>query len=123
MLRRRARLEGAQLHLARGNLDEAEQMLRAVIWDTPAEQLSLETGLALLKVHLARQEFALALTRCTSLLPLAESDNARAELLYHFIEINFALAQEKPARDALAKLLKDHPYTEQAARAKDKWHP
>ena len=96
-------------------------MLSEVIWETPAEQLSLETGVALLKVHLARKEYGMALARCTALLRVASTDTDRAELLYHHIEINLALGRAAVARETLATLLKDHPYTESAARAKDKW--
>ena len=120
-VRRRARLEGAQSLLARGELDEAERTLTQAVWQDPLEKLNLETGMALLKLSLARQENAAARQQCIALLFVATAENDRAQLLYHLAETEFALGRQDAGKAAWQKLVKEHPYTEAAARAKDKW--
>lgn len=120
-VRRRARLEGAQSLLARGDLDEAERTLSQAVWQDPLEKLNLETGLALLKLSLARQEYAAARQQCVALLYVATAENDRAQLLYHLAETEFALGRQDAGKAAVQKLVQEHPYTEAAARAKDKW--
>jgi len=120
-VRRRAKIESAHASLARGDHAEAERLLREILWSAPVEKLSWDAGYALLRVNLARKEHAIALARGRLLLALPCADENRAELLFHMTECQFALGQETGARDTLARLLKDHPYTEPAARAKDKW--
>ena len=58
---------------------------------------------------------------CQRLLNVASVDTHRADLLYFLIEASLATNQKDFAADLLAKLLKDHPYSEAAAKAKDKW--
>jgi tetratricopeptide (TPR) repeat protein len=120
-VRRRARLEGAQSLLARGELDEAERTLTQAVWQEPLEKLNLETGMALLKLALARQEHAAARQQCLALLSVATAENDRAQLLYHLAETEYALGRQDAGKAAWQKLVKEHPYTEAAARAKDKW--
>jgi hypothetical protein len=83
--------------------------------------MSMEVGTALLNLHLARKELPVARQQCLALLRVATADTDRAALLYQLAELEFALGREAGAREAIQQLLRDHPYTEHAARAKDKW--
>jgi tetratricopeptide (TPR) repeat protein len=119
--RSRAQLESAKDHVRRGEYGRAEDMLRQIEWEMPLERLSIETGLASVKIYLGRKEYPRALTRCLQLLPVAIVDTDQADLLYHLVQIYLALGQETAADATLAKLLKEHPYSEATALAKDKW--
>ena len=119
--RRRARLETARDFVNRGEYEEAERLIREIEWETPIERLGAETGLLLLKIQAARQEYPLALARCHRLLNAAPPDAARAEILYQLVEVSFAMGRREEASQALRMLLGEHPYSEAAARARDRW--
>ena len=116
-----ARMESARDFLRRGEFDTAEEILRQIEWETPLDRLSAETGLPMILVHLGRKEYPLALYRCQRLLYTATVDTHRADVLYYLIITELALNQRDAAQETLTKLLKDHPYSEATARAKDRW--
>lgn len=116
-----AQLETVRAFFRRGDTDDAGNLLAEIEWNSPLERLSVETGFIWLRLLMARKEFAPALARCRALLALAEIDNDRADTLGQLIEIQLALADRAAAGEAFAKLVKEFPYTEAAARAKDKW--
>ena len=120
-VRRRARLEGAQALLARGNLEEAERLLSQALWQEPLEKLNVDTGLAWLRLLVARQEWAAARQQCAGLLAVASADNDRAELLYELAAAEFALGRPAAGQEAVRRLVKELPYSAGAARAKDQW--
>ncbi len=122
-VRAAARLESVRHFLAAGAWDEADELLRQVEWESPLERMSLETGLARIRICLGRKEPAQALAWCHRLQPVAANDTQHADLLYARVEAAEALGQRAEARDAYAQLLKDHPYSEASARAKDRWGP
>ena len=55
------------------------------------------------------------------LLRFAPKGSNRAEILYCLADAASRDGNPTLLADALSKLLKDHPYSEQAARAKDAW--
>ncbi len=116
-----ARLESARDFIKRSEFDFAEEILRQIEWETPNDRLSAETGLPMILVHLGRKEYPLALARCQRLLYSATVDTHRADVLYCLILTELALGQRDAAQETLTKLLKDHPYSEATARAKDRW--
>ena len=120
-VRLNARLEAVRAFLKRGDMEDAGAALGQIEWNSPLERLSVETGFLWLRMLTARKEFAPARARCRALLALAETDNDRADTLGQLIEVEMALGDRAAAGEALAKLLKEFPYTEAAARAKDKW--
>ena len=115
------RIEWARSLVARGEFDPAAEALTQIQWETPPDRLSLNVGLALVEAYLGRKEYPLAAASCQRLLNVASVDTHRADLLYFLIEASLATNQKDFAADLLAKLLKDHPYSEAAAKAKDKW--
>jgi tetratricopeptide (TPR) repeat protein len=116
-----ARLESARDLIRREEYDAAEGILRQIEWETPQERLSTEVGLPMILIHLGRKEYPLALTRCQRLMYSATLDTHRAEVLYCLIEAELALGREDAAQQTLDKLIKDHPYSEATARARDRW--
>jgi tetratricopeptide (TPR) repeat protein len=115
------RLENARDLIRRTEYDAADDILRQIEWETPLRRLSPETGLPMILVHLGRKEYPLALSRCQRLLYSATVDTHRADVLYCLVETELALGRADAAQQTLAKLIKDHPYSEATARAKDRW--
>ncbi len=120
-IRRRARLESASLFFHRGDVAAAEQILDQIQIENPTDRLSLETQLPLLNIYLGRKEFQRAFTTGQRLLIANEGKPHEAELLLAVAEAGFAAGQKATAQAAVAKLLRDYPYSESAARAKEKW--
>lgn len=118
---RRARMQSARDYLRSGELDEAARMVGEIEWETPLERLAPETGRILVDVYRRRGELGFALTRCTALLQLDLLERDRADLLFTRVEICNAMGDAKGAQESLARLLRDHPYSEAAARAVDRW--
>jgi tetratricopeptide (TPR) repeat protein len=119
--RRRARIEGARDYLQRGEYDEAERLIREIEWETPVERLNTETGLMRARCCIGRQEYGAALACCRRLLKAAQTDTRRPDLLYSLVEVTLAMQRPAEAADAYRQLLKDHPYSEAAALAKEQW--
>jgi TolA-binding protein len=68
-----------------------------------------------------RKEFQRAFTDGQTLLAAAGSDPRQSEVLYTLVETGLALGKTEDAQRALGRLLKDFPYSESAAKAKDRW--
>ena len=118
---RAARLESASIALEQGNLDEAQLALDRLYLERPMERLSLETGLLRVQLDLARKCYRRAFAGATTSKLLAGRDPRRSELIYAQAEAGFALDRKTEAGKAIRELLKDFPYSESAAKAKDKW--
>ena len=116
-----ARLESASILIEHGQLDDAQDALDRLAFEIPTERLSLGPGLLSLKLALDRKEFLRAFTGCHLLAPIAENEPRQSELLYDTVEAGLALGKTDEARRALAQLLKDFPYSESAAKAKNQW--
>ena len=116
VLRRRLRLELARDRLSQGRWDEAERSLREIEWETPLERLGDETGLLLLRLWTARGEVQLARTRARMLLA-GEGGTREPEVLLAAVRIELAAKDVESARRLIARLRKDHPYSEAAALA------
>ena len=120
-VQRQARLESARAYLMRQELEAAENLVRTVEWEVPVERLAPDFSLVLAEVHIARSEFARALVRCQRLLTVTNDDNFRAAALFHMVEVERALQLDERAGKSLQQLLAQHPYSEFAARAKERW--
>ena len=120
-VQRQARLESARAFLARHEFAAAENLVRTVEWEVPVERLAPDFSLVLAQIHIARQEFARAWLRCQRLLVVTNADNLRAEVLFHLVEVERALQRNDRAGQTLQQLLTQYPYSEFAARAKERW--
>jgi tetratricopeptide (TPR) repeat protein len=118
---RAARLEGASILLEHGRWDGAQAALDRLQLEMPLERMSLDTGLPALNLAMERKEFQRALTDGKTLLTVAGDDPRQSEILYTVVEAGLALGRNDDARQALGRLLQDFPYSEAAAKAKDRW--
>jgi hypothetical protein len=118
-VRRRTRLEAAKDWCARGEWDQALQSMREIEWETPSERLGTETGLLKVRAYLGRKELPFALACCRHMLVAAGPDEHRADVLYALVQVCVAAKQRDQAVEAARALIKDHPYSEAAAKVKD----
>jgi tetratricopeptide (TPR) repeat protein len=116
-----ARLESASILIEHDQFDDAQDSLDRLTFEIPAERMALDVGLLKIQLALAHKEFQRAFTGSRLLAPLAENEPRQSELLYDTIESALALGKTDEARQALGHLLKNFPYSEAAAKAKDKW--
>jgi hypothetical protein len=120
-VQRQARLESARAFVARREWEAAENLVRTVEWEAPAERLAPEFGILMAQIHQARREYERAMWRCQRVLTVTANDNLQADVLYQLVDLQRTLGLEQLAERNLAELLRRHPYTEAAARAKDRW--
>jgi tetratricopeptide (TPR) repeat protein len=120
-LARDARLESAAILIAHSRWDDAQTALDRLQLDTPLERMSLDTGLLALTLDMGRKENQRAFNDGQTLLALAGADPRQSEVLYTVVEAGLALGKTDEAQRALARLLKDFPYSESAAKAKARW--
>jgi tetratricopeptide (TPR) repeat protein len=118
---RAARLESAAIMLEHDRWDDAQEALDRVQLEVPLERMSLDTGLLALNLALARKEFQRAFADGQMLLSVAGQDPRQSEILYALVEAGLTLGKQEAAQKALGRLLKDFPYSEAAAKAKDRW--
>ncbi|MGA2556170.1 MAG: PKD domain-containing protein [Verrucomicrobiota bacterium] len=118
---RAARLESAAILLEHGHWDDAQEAVDRLEFDMPLERMSLDTGLLALKLAMGRKEFQRAFTEGHTLLAVAGGDPRQSEVLFTMVETGLALGKKEEAQKALGRLLKDFPYSEAAAKAKDRW--
>ena len=116
-----ARRESASILIERNQFNDAQTALDRLLFEIPVERMALGTGLLKIKLALAQKEFQRASTGCRLLLPVAENEPRQSELLYDTVEASLALGKVDEARQALARLLKNFPYSESAAKAKAQW--
>ena len=119
-IRRTARIGQARAFIDRKDYDAAEEALRDVSWQAPVEKLAPDWALTRLRLYEAENLPQAAYLWAKRLLPVIASAG-RPELLYRLTDL--ALAEKDPdlAHKTLDELLKKHPYSEEAARAKERW--
>jgi tetratricopeptide (TPR) repeat protein len=120
-VRRRGRIENARDYLRRREWDATEQVVRGLEWERPLERMELETGMLMVEVHRGRGEYLMALGVCRRLLAAAPADPRRSDLLLVAAQVCRDLKRDSECRKLLAQLLKEHPYSEAAALAKDRF--
>jgi tetratricopeptide (TPR) repeat protein len=118
---RAARLESAAILIEHSRWDEAQAALDRLELDTPLERMSLDAGLPALRLDMGRKEYRRAFADGQTLLAAAGDAPRQSEVLYTVIESGLALGKNEEAQRALGRLLKDFPYSESAAKAKDRW--
>ena len=116
-----ARTESASILIEHDQFADAQDALDRLMFDFPLERMSPGAGLMEIQLALAQKEFQRAFTGCQRLLPVAADDPRAAQILYATVESGCALARNDEARRALVRLLKEFPYSEAAAQAKEKW--
>jgi outer membrane protein assembly factor BamD (BamD/ComL family) len=118
---RAACLESAAILLSHGHWEDAQAALDRLQLEAPLERMSLDTGLLSLELAMGRKELQRAFYDGQTLLAVAGADPRQSEILYTEVETGQALGKKDAAQKALGHLLKDFPYSEAAAKAKDQW--
>jgi predicted negative regulator of RcsB-dependent stress response len=123
-IRRTAKIAQARAFIDRKDYDAAEDALREVSWQAPIEKLAPDWALTRLRLYEAENLPEAAYLWAKRLMPVINS-SGRSELLYQLTDLatDLALAQNDAdlAHKTLEELLKKHPYSEEAAKAKEKW--
>jgi predicted negative regulator of RcsB-dependent stress response len=119
-IRRTAKIGQARAFIERKDFDAAEEALREVSWYAPIEKLAPDWALTRLHLYEAENLPQAAYLWAKRLLPVITS-GGRSELLYHLTDLALAQNDNDLAHKALSELLKKHPYSEEAAKAKEKW--
>ena len=120
-LRWQARLETARDYNRRGEFDAAERLVATMQEEASVERLNEEMGLIVLDACLGRGDFTRAYFLGCRMLQNTASDSRRPVLLYLVAESAFQVKADAEAAAAVGKLLGEYPYSEPAARAREKW--
>ncbi|MCE0497624.1 MAG: PKD domain-containing protein [Methylacidiphilales bacterium] len=119
-VRRTARIGQARAFLDRKDFEATENALTEVAWQAPIEKMSPDWALTRLRLYQEQGLPGAAYLWATRLLPVI-TESGRSELLFRLIDLAFTQGHDDVAKKALAELLQKHPYSEEAAKAKEKW--
>jgi len=119
-IRRIAKVSQARAFLDRKDTEAAERALSQVAHQAPVEKLSPDWALTRLRLYEDENLPVAAYLWAKRLLPVI-TDEGRSELLFQLTDLAFAQNDNDLAKKCLAELLKKHPYSSEAAEAKEKW--
>jgi tetratricopeptide (TPR) repeat protein len=119
-IRRTAKIGQARSYMEAKDYDAAEGALNEVAWKAPIEKLSPDWALTRLRLYQEEGLTGPAYIWAKRLMPVL-TDTGRSELLLRLTDLAFAQNDNEFAQKALSELLKKHPYSEEAAQAKQKW--
>jgi tetratricopeptide (TPR) repeat protein len=119
-IRRIAKVNQARSYIDNNDTESAERALAQVAHLAPGEKLSPDWALTRLKLYRLENQPVAAYLWARRLLPVLV-DDGRSELLYQLTDLAFAQNDDDAAKKYLAELLKKHPYSPEAAQAKEKW--
>jgi tetratricopeptide (TPR) repeat protein len=119
-IRRTARIGQARAFLNRKDFESAENALQEVAVQSPIEKMSPDWALTRLRLFQEEGLPGAAYLWATRLLPVL-TDSNRSELLFRLTDLAFAQGHDDVAKKALSELLQKHPYSSEAAQAKEKW--
>jgi len=119
-IRLTARLGEARAFLDRKDFDAAEDVLNQIARETPIEKISPDWALIRLRLDQDENLPVVAYLWAKRLLPVI-TESGRSELLFRLTDLAFAQGDTALAQKTLRELLEKHPYSEEAAQAKEKW--
>jgi hypothetical protein len=119
-IRRTAKISQARAFIDRKDFDAAEDALNEVAWNEPIEKLSPEWALTRLRLYQEENLPQPAYIWAKRLQPVL-IESGRSELLFRLTDLAFAQGDSDLARKTLSELLLKHPYSEEAAEAKERW--
>ncbi len=119
-IRQTARISQARAFLDRKDFDAAEDSLNEVAWQAPIEKMSPDWALTRLRLYQEQNLPVPAYLWAKRLMPVI-IEGGRSELLFRLTDLAFAQKDDDLAHKTLSELLKKHPYSEEAAQAKEKW--
>jgi hypothetical protein len=119
-IRRTAQIGQARAFLDRKDFDAAEAALNEVSWQAPIEKMSEDWALTRLRLYDEENLPVVAYLWARRLLPVI-TENGRSELLFRLTDLAIAQGDNDLAKKTLSELLQKHPYSEEAAQAKERW--
>jgi hypothetical protein len=119
-IRRTAKISQARTFLDRKDFEAAEDALDEVAWQAPIEKMAPDWALTRLRLFQAENLPVPAYLWAKRLLPVL-TESGRSELLFRLTDLAFAQGDNDLAGKTLSELLKKHPYSPEAAQAKEKW--
>ena len=119
-IRRTAEIGQARAFIDKKDYDAAEDALQEVAWQAPIEKLSPDWALTRLRLYEAENLPRAGYFWAQRLMPVIVN-GGRSELLFRLTDLAFAQNQGDLAHKTLSELLAKHPYSEEAAVAKQKW--
>jgi TolA-binding protein len=119
-IRLTAEIGQARAFINQKDFDGAEDSLNDVASHEPIEKMSPEWALTRLRLYQAENRSSEAYIWARRLMPVLESEG-RSELLFRLTEIAFSQKDEVVANKTLSELLNNHPYSQEAAQAKQIW--
>jgi hypothetical protein len=119
-IRRTAKIGQARAFLDRKDCDAAEDALNEVAWQSPIEKMASDWALTRLRLDQEENLPIVAYLWAKRLLPVV-TESGRSELLFRLTDLALAQGDNDLAHKTLSELLKKHPYSEEAAQAKEKW--
>jgi TolA-binding protein len=119
-IRRTAKIDQARAFIERKDFDSAEDALNEVAWDSPIDKLAPDWALTRLRLYQEEGQSDAAYLYAQRLLPVI-TDNGRTDLLFRLTDLALAHNDHDMAAKSLSELLEKHPYSEEAALAKQKW--
>ena len=94
--------------------------MNEVAWQSPIEKMSPDWALTRLRLYQEQNLPVAAYLWARRLLPVV-TESGRSELLFRLTDLAFAQGDNDLAYKTLSELLKKHPYSQEAAQAKEKW--
>ncbi len=119
-IRRTARIGQARVFLDRKDFEAADDALIEVAWEAPIERMAPDWALTRLRLYQEEGLPGAAYLWAVRLLPVI-TESGRSELLFRLTDLALAQGHEEVGQKALKELLQKHPYSDEAARAKEKW--
>ena len=119
-IRRTAKIGQARAFLDRKDFAAAEDALNEVAWKSPIDKLAPDWALTRLRLYQEENLPVVAYLWAKRLLPVI-TESGRSELLFRLTDLALAQGDNDLARKTLSELLKKHPYSDEAAQAKEKW--
>jgi len=119
-IRTTAKISQARAFLDRKDYEAAENALDDVAWQAPIEKMAPDWALTQLRLYQEQNLPVAAYFWARRLLPVITADG-RSELLFRLTDLAFAQGDNTLAHKALSELLTKHPYSQEAAQAKEKW--
>jgi len=119
-IRRTAKIGQARAFLDRKDFEAADNSLNEVAWEFPIEKMASDWALTRLRLYQEENLPVVAYLWAKRLLPVI-TENGRSELLFRLTDLALGQGDNSLAHKTLAELLEKHPYSEEAAEAKEKW--
>jgi hypothetical protein len=110
----------ARAYLDRKDYESASAALGEIAWDSPVQKLSPDWALTQLRLEEEEGMTAPAYFLAVRLLPVV-MEGGRSDLLFRLTDLAFSTGHDDVGKTALTELLQKHSYSEEAARAKQKW--